>query len=272
MKSWSFLGPLLFRLPPTTSSRPCGTRKGLPGSRGRSACHWESPMTPLPAQPCHLPCIQGSSPSPLCPSWGWERPAAALGTLGGNWGRAPPGPAHTQEHTCFPSPTTKTFFKRLVLRVTEGVEALPRVQHLLAEEHAEVEPAELPAAGQGFPASPYRVPTRTGRGSPSSGLPYLDVGLEVLGSGSLPQHVPLCPWRALADTGRAAELPAAPGSEAQGCGKGLAAPRAAPHAYPLRLDVFLRSRNRFQIILGGPWCVIPSAVIIVWSRGAWQRN
>lgn len=37
MKSWSFLCPFLFRLPLTTSSRPCGTRKGLPGGRQRSA-------------------------------------------------------------------------------------------------------------------------------------------------------------------------------------------------------------------------------------------
>lgn len=55
-------------------------------------------------------------------------------------------------------------------------------------------------------------------------------------------------------------------------GKGSLPPEPPPHAYPLCLNVFLRSLNRFQIILGGPWCVISSAVVIVWSRGAWQGN
>lgn len=157
MKSWSFLGPFLFRLPPTTSSRPRGTRKGLPGGRQRSAAlrkqhsvpQRESRATAPSAGQPPLRVLHGATaplPGPSAyhgagkdPPWlwgcwrtsGWETepccPCAA-----GPW-PAVQGKPKPREQPLFPSSTSNTFLKWLVLGITEGVEALPRIQHLLAE-------------------------------------------------------------------------------------------------------------------------------------------
>ena len=71
---------------------------------------------------------------------GWETEESYSPRAAGPWpiqGKPKPG-----EQPLFPSSTSSTFLKRLVLGVTEGVEALPRIQHLLPEEQAEMKPAK----------------------------------------------------------------------------------------------------------------------------------